>query len=652
MEKNKYKLDIFMKLVEEDKKTIPLNWLKNMIYNIKIKYLNTFWYYCLNKINDKSLRINNALLQIMDLTKYRMNIHHIKFEDPNLNQKSKYCVVNFTNKILNDIPINAIFKHHQDKFPIKGLKLSTAFKYNLPICRRIYNYNNVSKNLYSSTINSCNCNKNSENFNNDHGHIITGNTNIVKDNDLKELLNLGTGFRISTTQNKSTILNTFTKNIDSMIYNNAISYSLPVNAFNEWKHYIITEFKDLINNNPTIKQHLNFNRQKAIDAILYIQNSFVVSYVDKTTSNYAFTCKYYYCKTLNETYNDSSLYKKINDNSLIIQKRINALYKKVKFQLKQFKFPYLILIPKLHKNPVKFRSVTVGCGTYLEHANKQLLKVISNIYNHMGKIGGYIIKNSYEVIKVINTLPKISHFKSYDFADLFNSINLEDLYNIMINAFEKYDLQQYTSYPKYKTYLQIVLKETYITNGLEVFIQLTGIPMGGACSSALSDIFLFTYECGTQLNNELSFFRYVDDILIVFHNENADINFNFYPQYLKLIETPHNSDNSINFLDVNLKSINNHVTYRIYNKHDDYKFNINHITNWHSSIHKNIFRNLLINHYLRCTKLNNNNKLMNNSISLYLKHAIDNGFPRNFILNNTTKFFAINRIEATSRFSI
>ncbi len=176
--------------------------------------------------------------------------------------------------------------------------------------------------------------------------------------------------------------------------------------------------------------------------------------------------------------------------------------------------------------------------------------------------------------------------------------------------------------------------------------------MGGACSSALADIYLFIYESATVFNSELTFFRYVDDILICFHDSNHEFTFNFYPTNLKLIETPHNVDGSINFLAVNFKCIDNKVMYKIFNKRNEYKFKINHIANWQSNIHKNVFRNLLINVFYICTKLNNNFHLMNHSILQYINHAKENNFPINFILNLTSGYFHIYRSEARLRFNI
>lgn len=38
---------------------------------------------------------------------------------------------------------------------------------------------------------------------------------------------------------------------------------------------------------------------------------------------------------------------------------------------KDFNYPYIVVIPKFHKNPLKFRTMTSGYNTYNTHANTQ-----------------------------------------------------------------------------------------------------------------------------------------------------------------------------------------------------------------------------------------------------------------------------------------
>ena len=45
----------------------------------------------------------------------------------------------------------------------------------------------------------------------------------------------------------------------------------------------------------------------------------------------------------------------------------------VKIPPTNFNYPYFVLIPKFHKNPISYRTVTVGCNSYSNSASKILL---------------------------------------------------------------------------------------------------------------------------------------------------------------------------------------------------------------------------------------------------------------------------------------
>jgi hypothetical protein len=243
------------------------------------------------------------------------------------------------------------------------------------------------------------------------------------------------------------------------------------------------------------------------------------------------------------------------------------------------------------------------------------------------------------VVKQIRAYDDITHIKSYDFSDLFNSINLDDTMLVMEDAYHRYELQRFVTYSKYKNLLLLVLKATYLFEGNNIYLQKIGIPMGGSCSSVIADIFLHHYEIKNCFINEILYFRYVDDVLVVFRDTEHIIDLSFYPSYLKLIETPHNTDSSINFLDLNLNTINGHVIYKIFDKRDSYNFPINKAVRWHSAVHKNIFRNIINNHVLRCIRLNSKQtNIFLNITDFTYNLQFKYNYPKPFINSTISRF--------------
>lgn len=615
---------------------IKKGWIKNFVYGIRKNLIVKLYFHCKNTVNRVTVFSTTIYDMIIDYMKIRAIYHNINLTESNTAKTTtkEYCIVRYINKALDSIPYASIFRNIKHLFPLNFIHISVSFKYNLTVGRAIFNYNNISKNLNLFKPNICNCNVNSTGYNPHHQHVITGSLNIVNDLNLRKIMQNGTSYRLEQSVN---IEHSINEQLDFFIYGIAIKYSLPLNAFDEWKHAFIQQF---LNHYPNHYKINNIKLSSLKPAISDLQEQYVITYLDKVSTNYAFTCKTYYINKLSQYYNDLNLYAPTTESERSIKNKITALYKKAGYIIKNLKFPYLVLVPKLHKDPVKFRPVTVGCNTYLTLANEKLLIILNKLLEIIKKEGSYFVKNSYEVVNLLNQCNVVT-VTSYDFADLFNTIDIKTLYSIMLKFFEQYDIQQFISYTKFKSLLTIVLNENVLFNGIGFYRQINGIPMGGGCSSALADLYLHHYEIGNHILNELLYIRYVDDILIGYTHDNFIFSFDFYPSNLKLIETEKNSNNSLDFLDLNILYKNNMLHIRIYDKRDAFNFKINRITSWHSCIHKNIFRNIIINQLTRCNKIFSDSEEKYSFIVKYLQVAIDNKYPHHFLTKIILNFYKL-----------
>jgi hypothetical protein len=612
-------------------KPINLKWIRNMVFNIKKRFLHQIWCMCLDLFKKPNYCNNRTFMQIVDLIKFRFMVLNLKI-DSSQQKIIEYCTFTFTNKIFNSIGLGRILGNSGNLFPINNIKLKASFKYNLPLGRTLFNYNVISRNLTQDDVVSCNCKLHPDFIDKYHKHVVTGDLFLVSDDNLRSFLGLGTGFRLSSANNKVNVINRVISDLDVFIYKCAVKYSMPICAFAEWRASVVEQFEICVGSSEFKKQlDPTFDKRAMLHSIKKLHQDFAVSYLDKVATNYAFTCKFYYLKLLSECYRDDLQYNKVNTGNNVIVNRIRAFYKKLGLDIKNFKFPYLILIPKLHKNPIKFRTITVGCGTYLELANSKLLSILKHIYIKIKYSGCHIVKNSRDVIKSIEGLDNVKLIKSWDFEDLFNSIVIDDLMSILLNAFERYDLQQFISFAKYKVLLQLVLNETYVSDGKSLYRQSRGISMGGKCSSAMADIFLHTFEQGVLFCNELLFFRYVDDVLVIYCEEAIEIDFSFYPHYLNLIETKPNNDGSIDYLDINLNLTNGLISFCLYDKRDAFPFEVNKLINWNSALHISIYRNIIINQLVRYDYLYSNDSARIKKVTGLLGYTLISGYPYHFI---------------------
>ena len=127
--------------------------------------------------------------------------------------------------------------------------------------------------------------------------------------------------------------------------------------------------------------------------------------------------------------------------------------------------------------------------------------------------------------------------------------------------------------------LTFLLDDNFIRFGTKLYRQAVGIHMGTSCTPLVADLFLFCYERDfiMPLSDEKQAFntasRYLDDILninnVYFDNMVSLI----YPSELHLNKA-NTSDTEATFLDFHLSISNDIVSTKIFDKRDDFDFEI------------------------------------------------------------------------------
>ena len=127
------------------------------------------------------------------------------------------------------------------------------------------------------------------------------------------------------------------------------------------------------------------------------------------------------------------------------------------------------------------------------------------------------------------------------------------------------------------------LNDIYIRFGSKLYRQNVGIPMGTNCAPLVADLFLFCYERDfiKSLKKEKRYdlidafnstSRYLDDLLNIDNNFEHMVH-RIYPAELQLNKA-NASDTEAAFLDLNLSIHNDIVCTKIYDKRDDFNFDI------------------------------------------------------------------------------
>ena len=132
--------------------------------------------------------------------------------------------------------------------------------------------------------------------------------------------------------------------------------------------------------------------------------------------------------------------------------------------------------------------------------------------------------------------------------------------------------------------ISIFLDNIFTRFGSKLSRQIVGIPIGTTCAPLFADLFLFCYERDFMLslsdNNQTDIIeafnstsRYLDDLLNIDNPYFEQMVGQIYPTELQLNKA-NSSDTEAPFLDLNLSITNGIVSSKIYDKWDDFNFEL------------------------------------------------------------------------------
>ena len=157
-------------------------------------------------------------------------------------------------------------------------------------------YNKFSKNINLNKEDECYCNL--EYFKDFidpyHGHIVTGDLNILEDVNLKKIMSLGSDFRLNFNYSNWKIIDLKEKESDFFILRISYKYSWPFEDFRNRKFNILDLFKkDFLLYRNFYKRNLDEiqHNKKLKNSIANLKDKFIV---DKANSNFALICKAFY----------------------------------------------------------------------------------------------------------------------------------------------------------------------------------------------------------------------------------------------------------------------------------------------------------------------------------------------------------------------
>ena len=523
---------------------------------------------------------------------------------------------------------------------ILSIKAPTViYKHIAPIRNKIFNYNFESKefDLESFKVrerngeNTCSCSESS--FKDPyHGHIITGNLDLVENEELRWLFEQGPNFREQKSKaNFSRVWKDLKKGIDECIDRWALKENSCIESLLEWKVKLLCRLKqnfDKLKRNPRkIKKEVLKNAKNNED-LLKLHSKFIVTFVDKASNNVVLVCKQFYFRTLieelglnqNQTSNETYRVETKDEKyfSQIQKSFLNAVAPSLPCSSNEL--PFIYAVPKLHKNPIKFRYLVSQKTCPLKALNQTLSKIFklvlkqhrawcNTIYRYSGINYMWISDNFDDVlckIEKINSRTKGVSTKQFDFTSLYTSLPKQFLIDkinwCLDKAFfgsKKTFISIYSGNANFtenpnqdtlhfnlntiKNIFKFTVEHSYFKFGSTIIKQIKGIGMGWDPAPFVANLALYccehqfqavlckeNYSAAKQNNNNS---RFIDDINI--------LNNGVFEDQIRLIYPPEITCNRENlndvsghFLEIDITIHSEKFRTKIFDKRNEFAFKI------------------------------------------------------------------------------
>ena len=237
------------------------------------------------------------------------------------------------------------------------------------------------------------------------------------------------------------------------------------------------------------------------------------------------------------------------------------------------KSPHIRGLIKVHKSDTPIRPIVNWTNAPAYNLAKQLVQFLNT---HLPLPCAYNIKNTIHLINDLGEIPWNNNpcIASFDISNMYTNIPTDQIPNIINILCNHYNID-----PQLRSEIirlcELVLSQNYFTFRSSTYQQNTGLAMGAPTSSIFSEIYLQYLEDTKFLDiltrhHILGYFRYADDILVVYNSSDADIHtvldlFNDTSKALTFTMEME-KENNINFLDISILKNSESFEFKIHRK--------------------------------------------------------------------------------------
>jgi hypothetical protein len=377
-----------------------------------------------------------------------------RFRHRNKSSRSRFLRVFFDNKGIEMVNVPRLLHTVNDAIP-ESFSVRDAptvlFLRSRSIGSQIFNYKTVVESLetkeWNADAHQCGCST-SEFCDPQHGHIVTGNLNVITNDKLRRLLTKGPTYREANDLDWKKVFTCIKKGVCELQQEWCAKENVADQVLDEWRCRLLQEVKVQIRalrQKPSV-QHRTKTKKVLDDEEVktYLDElhaNFVITPTDKAGNNFSIVCKKFYIECLMKELNiskesnqdkQSQTYKNLKTSDANIVKRHVKYMSQHNIEVTddQKRLPFLYWIPKMHKNPSKQRYIAASHSCSTKPLSKMItfcLKLIQQTHtNHCKTIAkncGYermwIVDNSMKVLEKLrdfNEKNLAQNIRTYDFS--------------------------------------------------------------------------------------------------------------------------------------------------------------------------------------------------------------------------------------------
>ena len=373
---------------------------------------------------------------------------------------------------------------NQDADEAKNIRPTIVFRQTKPLRNRIFNYTKtlndldtkVWNNIDSHTPCCCTTTPFSNFVDKAHGHVITGNLDIVSNTALREMLKLGPKFRDRVPLDWDDVKKEVFESLDSLTQDWANKLHVDISTFNQWKvnfRALVTARLELLQRkfiNPPRSSAFRLvppflSQPSVCNALKTLHKDFVLVPADKAEGNVIVICKRFYVQQVikelqPDEQSDKNTFEQVylnnSDNINIATEVITT----IEHKMKELKIPTeeawsklasFYWTAKMHKTPVGSRFITASNRCAIKPVSQVLTQCFRQVLNTLRAM--HNANNTKDHIWITDNADaprrKLKYFSNrkaakcvstFDFSTLYTKIQHKDLEDamkkILTSAFE------------------------------------------------------------------------------------------------------------------------------------------------------------------------------------------------------------------------